>query len=296
MNFLLAHLSDPHIGPLPKIPLRGYFNKRLTGAINWRRSRAHIHNMTVFDSLVADIRAQSPGHVALTGDLANVGYAPEFPLALGHVRPLGAPADVSIIPGNHDVYVGGSLEAMEASFAPFMLGDGAAGPPRYPYLRRRGPLALIGLNTGVPTAPFMATGRLGKAQLAAFAELLRATADAFRVVMIHHPPLSEGAHFGRNLIDSADFETVLRQCGAELVLHGHNHRHSLHFAAGPSGRIPVIGAGSASAVPGTPEHRAEYNLIHLDLAAAPAISIERRGLLPESRTISRLAVMTLPSS
>ena len=36
-----------------------------------------------------------------------------------------------------------------------------------PTLRRRGPVALIGLSSAVPTPPFMATGTLGRAQLEA---------------------------------------------------------------------------------------------------------------------------------
>ncbi len=64
----------------------------------------------------------------------------------------------------------------------------------FPYLRVRGEIAIIGLTSGVPTGPLMATGRLGRKQLAAFATLLDWTAasDLARVVLIHHPPLAEG--------------------------------------------------------------------------------------------------------
>jgi hypothetical protein len=40
----------------------------------------------------------------------------------------------------------------------------ADGTP-FPFVRRRGPLALIGVSSAVPTPPLMATGRLGRAQL-----------------------------------------------------------------------------------------------------------------------------------
>ena len=52
----------------------------------------------------------------------------------------------------------------------YMRGDD--GDAAFPFLRRRGPLALIGLSSAVPTAPFMATGRLGAEQLARSRELL----------------------------------------------------------------------------------------------------------------------------
>ncbi len=59
----------------------------------------------------------------------------------------------------------------------------------YPFVRRRGPVALIGLSTAVPTRPFMATGELGREQMQRLAAALdRACEDGlFRVVLIHHP-------------------------------------------------------------------------------------------------------------
>ena len=46
----------------------------------------------------------------------------------------------------------------------YMTGDD--GVQRFPFLRRRGDVALIALSSGLPTGPFMATGRLGERQLA----------------------------------------------------------------------------------------------------------------------------------
>ena len=86
MTFLLAHVSDPHIGPLPPIPLRHLLNKRLTGVLNWHRARSDIHNMAVLDKVLGDMLDQKPDHIALTGDLVNVGYEDEFPHAFSHVR------------------------------------------------------------------------------------------------------------------------------------------------------------------------------------------------------------------
>ena len=42
--FTLAHLSDPHLAPLPKPRLSELLNKRITGYINWRRRRRFIHD------------------------------------------------------------------------------------------------------------------------------------------------------------------------------------------------------------------------------------------------------------
>lgn len=295
MTFLLAHLSDPHIGPLPPIPLAHLLNKRLTGAMNWHSSRANIHNMDVLERIIADINAQKPDHIALTGDLVNIGYPPEFPQAARLLAPLGEADQVSFIPGNHDAYVGESLGAMARAFRPFMLGDNGAGSasdgpfPPFPYLRVRGKIALIGANSGVPTPPFFANGRLGKAQLARLGHLLDETRQAglFRVVMIHHPPLRKGARFGRGLDDALHFEHLIAQHGAELVLHGHNHRFSQMETRGPDGLVPVIGVASASAVPGTAHHLAEYNLITIR-PENKQLYIERRGITSRTSDVEKI--------
>ena len=52
-------------------------------------------------------------------------------------------------------------------------GSAAARVPAFPYLRRRGPLALIGLTTAVPTSLLMSTGQLGAAQIAKTANCWR---------------------------------------------------------------------------------------------------------------------------
>lgn len=295
MTFLIAHLSDPHIGPLPKIPLRKLLNKRLTGAMNWHSARATIHNMDVLNEIMADIVAQEPDHVALTGDLVNIGYGPEFPQALAMTTALGEPDRVSIVPGNHDAYVRESLPAMEKVFRPFMLGDDGSGEATFPYLRRRGDVALIGVNSGVPTLPFMATGKVGRGQRERLAGLLEETRSAglFRVVMIHHPPLRAASRFGRGLSDTRAFMALLAEHGAELVLHGHNHRHSQHVIAARTGPVPIIGVASASAVPGTPAHQAEYNLIRID-PAHRRFELVRRGFRHGVQGIGTLAHATFP--
>ncbi|MCU0820546.1 MAG: metallophosphoesterase [Beijerinckiaceae bacterium] len=301
MTFLLAHLSDPHIGPLPAMPIRAMANKRLTGVLNWHRARATIHSMGVLEAIIADIRQHRPDHIALTGDLVNVGYPPEFPVAARMVDKLGSSTDVSVIPGNHDAYVRGSLPAMDAVFAPFMCSDGDGNPgnsvlaERFPYLRVRQNVAFIGINTGVPTAPFFATGTMGAEQGRKLEKLLEETRNAglFRVVMLHHPPVTRGVKFGRGLTDARRFELVLRRHGAELVLHGHNHRFSLQQMAGPAAQIPVVGVGSASAVPGTAQHLAEYNLIRINPGSEQPVQIERRGITFENRMVSRVGLVTL---
>lgn len=291
MSFLLAHLSDLHLGPLPKVRARDLAGKRLTGWFNWERSRAHVHNMDVLDALIADIHAQKPDHIAVTGDVANIGLPEEFTLARSVMARMGDPADVSFTPGNHDAYVRSSMPHLAAAFTPWTTSDAPAGDP-YPYMRVRGDVALIGLTSGVPTAPLIASGRLGSKQRDIFARLLdeAGARRLIRIVLLHHPPTQGGASLGRGLTDSRAFETLIARHGAELVLHGHNHRLQVSHLRGPDRKpVPVVGVASASAAGGSRTHRAGYNLFRIERKdGGVSIAAEARGLMDDRRTIGEL--------
>ena len=261
--FTLAHLSDPHLAPLPVPSFLELAGKRLTGWLNWQRKRHLVHDSAVLAAIVADIKAQKPDHIAVTGDIANIGLPAEYAHGGDWLAGLGAAADVSFIPGNHDIYVAGCDELAARAWGPHMRGDDGES---FPYVRKRGPVALIGVSSGVPTAPFMATGEAGDAQRGKLALLLDAlkAANLFRVVMIHHPPVSESGHHKR-LIDAEQFKAVIAAHGAELVLHGHDHLHMLNWLDGPDGaRVPAVGVPSASAKPGMDKDAAAFNLYRID--------------------------------
>jgi 3',5'-cyclic AMP phosphodiesterase CpdA len=261
--FTLAHLSDVHLAPLPPPRLGELVNKRITGYINWLRRRRFVHDRATLDALVADLKAQPYDHIAVTGDIANIALEAEFVRGRKWLEHLDSHRNVSFVPGNHDAYVRQAVR-YAPQWAPYMTGDDGAGG--FPYVRRRGPLALIGLSTAVATPPFMATGRLGIAQLEALAPLL-ATLKAeglFRVVLIHHPPVS-AARPHKRLTDAADLLRVIAAQGTELLLHGHDHLHMLNRLDGPDGaRVPAVGVPSASAAPGATHDAAAYNLYPID--------------------------------
>ncbi len=303
MSFLLAHLSDAHIGPLPRPRTRELLGKRLTGYVNWTR-RGRLHDMGVLERLVADLRRHEPDHVAMTGDILNIGLAAEFPFARAWLETLGPPQDVSFVPGNHDAYVRGSVPHLARTFTPWVSDTGIDDPSYvFPYIRRRGGIALIGLSSAVPTAPFLASGALGKAQCVALGPLLAEAGKEglARVLMIHHPPHRTGASGGRGLRDAKRLERVLAGHGAELVIHGHNHRASVVHLAGPRGPIPVVGVPSASAVPGSPGHRATYHLFRIEpqntgwriTATQHGLAANQPGLAPSSRDIVDLGQLAL---
>ena len=263
-SFVLAHLSDPHLGPLPQPRLSELAGKRAIGYLNWQRKRHMIHRRDVLGDLVADLHAQRPDHIAVTGDLVNIALPLEFIEARHWLESVGTPEQVSLVPGNHDAYVRGIRDHFPRIWADYMRADDAA-PGReatFPYLRRRGPLALIGVSTAIPTAPFMATGRLGHRQRDDLERLLPGLAaeKLFRVLLIHHPPKTSPGRWTARLHDSDELLGVVARHGVELVLHGHDHRHATVWLDGPNGRIPAIGVPSASAVAHGHNHPAAYNL------------------------------------
>src|SRR5258707_6361984 len=100
--FVLAHLSDPHIPPLPEPRPVELIGKRITGYLNWKLRRGAHHRRDVLDRLTADLLAQAPDHVAVTGDLAKLSLAVEFHGGLAFLAPLGDGSKISPIPGTHD--------------------------------------------------------------------------------------------------------------------------------------------------------------------------------------------------
>ena len=263
--FVLAHLSDPHLGPLPKARLSELVGKRATGLLNWHRKRGAIHRPDVLARIVADLKQQAPDHIAVTGDLVNLALPGEYPQARTWLESLGSPQDVTLVPGNHDAYVSRASGHPQTHWGAFMRGDGGAAQA-FPFLRRRGPVALIGVSSAVPSAAFFAIGRVGASQLAPLGRLLDESRKEglFRVVLIHHPPTSRRSQYLKRMVDAPLLRDTLARHGAELVIHGHNHRRQTVMLDGPVGRIPAVGVPSASETPPGEHDPAGYNLYRIE--------------------------------
>ncbi len=262
--YTLAHLSDPHLGPLPRPQLSQLLSKRLIGYLNWQSNRSMAHRPEVTEALVKEVLATEPDHIAVTGDLVNLALPDEIEAARHWLDRLGDPRRVTVIPGNHDAYVPGALAHTRKAWRDFMIGDEGPEAVVFPFVRHRGPLAIIGVNSARATAPFMATGHLSERQL----EMLRLDLrrqhrhGMFRVVLIHHPPAPESEIRTQRLVEAKEFLTVIREEGAELVLHGHLHFSSLVFVEGRHGDVPVVGVPSASN-PSAGHRSAAFNLYRI---------------------------------
>lgn len=267
-----AHLSDLHALDLSGVSPWRFLNKRLAGGLNLLRKRASQHPLRLLDRLCEDLRGVPLDHVVVTGDLTNLSLPSEFLRARQALERSGrAPHELSVIPGNHDVYV---LEALfgrhfERCMAPYALSDDAQPDalPKFPFLRVRGEIAFIGCNTARPSPVPLADGWLGRRQIQRIEETLASARGRYRVLLIHHPPQPQRMDILRGLRDRKALLAALQRVGCELILHGHEHRDLRYEVAGPEGPIPVIGVGSSTYADPRPKRRARYNIYTVERSA-----------------------------
>lgn len=263
----IAHLSDVHLSPVSPVRPGALVGKRALGYLSWRLRRRAAHRREIVDALVQDLETMAPDQIVLTGDLTTLGLPEEFAAVRRWLDELGSPANITVVPGNHDRYAAEPWDRTLALWAPYMLSDGDAPQPAEPFpsIRSRGPLAMVGLSSALPTPPFLAVGRLGARQLSRLGARLREAAQggSFRVLLVHHPVAPGAVSWRKRLTDAAALRAILAASGVELVLHGHAHRSMVGHVPTPAGPAPVIGAGSASLVPGSPRGGAQYNVLRL---------------------------------
>lgn len=245
--FSLGHISDPHLTSLAGARWRELANKRLLGYLSWRSKRRRVYRREVLDRVVADMDRCALDHVAVTGDLTHLGLPRECEDALGWLHSLGSPHEVSLVLGNHDRYIDAAWGPTVGRWRDYLVGDD--GVVETPWVRVRDGVALIGVNTAVPTGPFFATGRVGESQRSRLlAELADLGAEGrFRVVLIHHSPLHDAHIWRKRLVDGRAVLDVIRQAGAELVIHGHEHAEGFHVIETETGNCVFSAVPSGSA-------------------------------------------------
>src|SRR3546814_3639440 len=74
--FKLAHISDPHLGPLPPVRVAELLNKRFFGYLSWVRRRRALHRPEVLTALAADLAGfRSEEHTSELQSLMRISYA-----------------------------------------------------------------------------------------------------------------------------------------------------------------------------------------------------------------------------
>lgn len=274
----LAHFSDLHMLSLEGVTLGRFLNKRITGLAMLRLHRKSAHKPHAVRAVAEEVKRARIDHVCITGDLTNLALEAEFTMVRGFLeRDLGLSGEqVSVIPGNHDVYTRGSAQKrrFEQFFSDYIQSDmpeygvehcGA----RYPYVKLRGKIAIIGMSSAVPRGPLMAAGRFGAAQIDHLAKILDddRVKGRSKVILQHHP-----AHNVRNRVvafleglhDSKHMVRTLAKVEHGMILHGHSHIRVRRTIETEVGRIEVVGATSASLLSDHPHRHSGFNLYEFD--------------------------------
>jgi 3',5'-cyclic AMP phosphodiesterase CpdA len=305
--FTLAHLSDPHIGPLPQLLLGELLSKRILGFLSWSLRRRMIHLTPVLEALARDMARTGPDHIAVTGDIVNISLPGEFDHATRWLGSLGQPDKVTVVPGNHDAYVAMDWRQTIGQWSVYMantdLDNGATtekpleGDNQFPFVRLRGDVALVGVSTACPTPPGFAGGVVGDRQLGALRKKLveLGKRGLCRVVLIHHPPFGDPKHRRKELTDYGAFCDCIESAGAELVLHGHTHKSGLTRIRTPSGHAPVIGVPAASARGGHDgKDHSRYHLYRIERDGDGwRLEVEVRGVTPSLDKFATEATFSL---
>jgi len=274
----IAHLSDLHVLALDGVARSRFLNKRFTGWVNLRLKREHKHRPAHVRATFQAIARAKVDHVVITGDLTNLALEQEFEAvrAMIHHELAVAPKDVTIVPGNHDLYTRGAMRTRRFAtyFAPFLESDlpelaAEIDVGHFPVVKLRGPLAIIGLSSAVPRPPLVAAGELGAPQLAALDRILAHDEVKKRmpVFAIHHPihnPTSPMKTWVEGLRDAPALVRSLSHLPRGLVLHGHLHARMQRGLATRVGNVIAVGATSAS-LHHDDEHRmAGFNVYAFD--------------------------------
>jgi 3',5'-cyclic AMP phosphodiesterase CpdA len=192
--FLLAQLSDPHIGA------------------TWGGGDPAASWQAAIDAVCR--LHDRPDAVLVTGDLADTGADTEYALVKSMLARLDAPAYV--LPGNHD-----DRARLRDHFA-------LSGGPHDPvdYAVDLGPVRLVVLDT---TKPGDDAGTLGRQQLAWLESELSAAPDQVTLLAMHHPPFATGlpacdAVGLAALAQAALADVVARHPQVSRIVAGHVHR------------------------------------------------------------------------
>ena len=296
-----AHLTDLHL-PIPIRPrLTELMSKRLFGYLSWRQNRCFRHTRGALDAILDDLRAQAPDFTAISGDIANISLGPEFSAAAQWLDANLDAARTVLAPGNHDAYVAYPWHEGLGKLGAYMTADSGGmptGPGDFPFTRTIGDVGFVVANSSPPTAPFLATGRLGTSQIERIGKALAdlGASGKCRVLVLHHPITDNATPRRKALADRALLRQTIGESGFELAVHGHTHKSLWFSVVTKDGPRPVVCGGSASHPRAKGAYRpARYNLFSIDGSAFKGwrIAVDVRELDPQNGRVKTVEQRTL---
>ncbi|MBP2298540.1 metallophosphoesterase family protein [Azospirillum picis] len=242
----LAHISDLHFGRI---------------------------DQRVVDGLLADVTAQAPDLIVISGDLVQRAKRRHFEEARAFLQKL--PFPYMVVPGNHDIPV----------YNVFRRFTNPLGHYRHYITTDLSPLhvddevAVLGINTVRSVISDFSEGRMNRRQIERVREVFCGMPDTvFKVLFTHHPflpppDLPKTRLVGRHKL----VLPALESCGVDLLLAGHLHKaysgDIMSFHTQVARSILVAQASTATSTRLRNEANA-YNLITVD---HPLVTFEVRS-------------------
>ena len=272
-SFRFVQLSDLHLSTITAPNPLKLFNKRILGYLSWLRRRRHTHQKWVLNLAIETIKQLQVDHYVITGDLTHIGLKHEFEQAACWLTDISSPQNITLIPGNHDLYINEHWANSFGLWEDYLYdtNETSQSIPTddalmqlnsiYPTVRLRENIAFIGLNSVFDAPWFRATGKIDKQVLNRLKNILceKKLDTYFKVLLIHHPITLTNTSKRKSLLNHEDIISLLAEHPVNLVLHGHGHHSCTEsIICDNNFQIPVIGASSSSSTSQKPSYQAEF--------------------------------------
>lgn len=247
----IAHFSDIHLCGIEKISISQLLSKRLYGYYFWKFSKSKRYDYNILKILINDLKNERLDHVVITGDLVHLSLPAEFIGVKRFLRRIDGTDKITLVPGNHDFYVPDGKKYYEKKWKAYITTHDIIHKKgvHFPFVRFFNNIALVGVNSAVPTPPFFAYGFLGRAQLEDLKDLLTKIPDKyFTILLIHHPPVKGLDTWNNCLVDMKGIIDIIKSGKIKLILHGHTHYFNISMVTSKTGEIPIIGVPPAASI------------------------------------------------
>jgi 3',5'-cyclic AMP phosphodiesterase CpdA len=214
------------------------------------RTIAHISDLhfcrtdpAVVEALAAELNANPPELVAVSGDLTMRARSREYRAARAFFDRLHAP--ILAVPGNHDIT---SYWLHERFLDPLGRWRRFIAEEPEP-LWTDNEIAVVGVNTASRAGAFLdwSQGRVGNSRLRRAVERLQSLPDhLFRIVVAHHPFLAPESAPETRLVGRAEAAlAAFAGHGVRLILSGHLHLGYIRARGAAAEAITAGGAAGA---------------------------------------------------